>query len=95
MSAQAVWKFPVPWPPKSDTFTISMPGRAMLLSVQMQGGAPMIWALVEPDAPVTERRFRIAGTGHPIEEEIRYCLGTFQTPTEWGVLVFHVFEVAP
>lgn len=92
---QTVWKFPVPWPPAQDTFTLTMPARAMLLSVQMQEGAPMIWALVEPDAPHVERHFRVAGTGHPITEDIAYVLGTFQVPNEWQTLVFHVFEIRP
>jgi hypothetical protein len=56
-------------------------------------GEPQIWALVEPDQPEAEVWFRIAGTGHPITDDIKRYVGTFQI--DRGSLVFHVFEVAP
>lgn len=89
---RAVWKFPLP-APGSDVFTIEMPQGAEPLTVQVQNGAFQIWALVTPGHPTETRVFRIAGTGHPIDEIIVRHVGTVQLP---GLgLVFHVFEVAP
>jgi len=62
---------------------------ASLLTVAVQDGAPCIWALVDPAQPSRERRIRIYGTGHSINEPGRY-IGTFQLLG--GTLVFHVFD---
>lgn len=90
---KAVWKFPVPLGEPSDVFTVMMPGGAELMTIQVQDGSPQIWALVSPDNLLMPRRFRIAGTGHPISETVNQYLGTFQL--YGGSLVFHVFEVVP
>ena len=89
---RAVWKFPVPLGTSSDVFTITMPEGAEPLTVQVQSSEPQIWALVNPENPLTSRRFRMAGTGHPISEEITRYVGTFQV--FGGSLIFHVFEVS-
>jgi hypothetical protein len=83
-----VWKFPIPFPPRSDVFEIEMPAGAQPLTLQMQYGEPQIWALCDPAAPKVATPFRIAGTGHPIEGDVQY-LGSFQVAN--GALVFHVF----
>jgi hypothetical protein len=87
---KTVWKYPVTI---GDEFTLEMPLAAKVLTVQVQHGAPYLWALVDPanvDAMRT-RRFRLAGTGHPIEDTdgLKY-VGTFQM--FGGSLVWHVFE---
>jgi len=84
---KAVWKFQVP---STDTFSLTMPIRAQILSVQAQHGGPMIWCLVDPLAPTESRTFRLAGTGHKIEELVEY-IGTFQMFD--GTLVGHLFEI--
>jgi hypothetical protein len=93
----SVYKYPIP---VEDEFTISMPTGAVVLTVQTQrrgqGGLareePNIWALVDPTAPHEPRHFRLAGTGHPIEEEeLGRYVGTFLVRD--GQLVFHVWEV--
>jgi hypothetical protein len=88
--SKAVWKFPIPFPPREDMFTLRVPEGATPLTVQMQRGQPQLWALVDTDAPRTDYLFRIAGSGHPIDEVVQY-IGTFQMAS--GDLVFHVFEV--
>ena len=64
----------------ADYITIAMPVDAQILTVQMQNNVACIWALVDPDAPLIERRFRWAGTGHEIKEDIKdlWYIGTFQ-----------------
>lgn len=94
---RAVWKFPIPWPPALDTFDIWMPADAQPLSVQVQHGEPQMWALVTPPTSTTsiqtrQRTFLIAGTGHPIPENVSH-IGTFQMMG--GSLILHLFEVQP
>ena len=85
-----VYKYDVP---TEDEFTIAMPAGARVLTFQVQHDALMLWALVDPDARETNRRFRLAGTGHPIwhdDAALRF-VGTVQL--HGGALVFHLFEV--
>src|SRR5271154_4371477 len=74
-----------------ETF-VSMPAGAVVLDVQTQHGVPQIWALVDPDRKLMiGRRFRVAGTGHPIDWQTNMRhRGTFQMRD--GGLVFHLFE---
>jgi hypothetical protein len=89
-----VWKYGVQWP--ADAFDLAMPEGAEVLTVQVQENgdsrlaAVCLWALVDPDAPQTVRRFRVVGTGHPVEGGALAYAGTFQLAS--GALVFHVFE---
>ena len=97
-----VYKYEIP---AEDEFTIDLPAGAQPLSFQEQHGAGCMWALVDPEARTTKRRFRLAGTGHPIEYAepagvpyrsppnigaLRF-VGTAQF--RGGALVFHLFEV--
>lgn len=93
MSA-TIWKFPLS---VTDGQTVMMPTGARCLSVQLQehNGTLCVWAMVEPTLPTVERRFLMAGTGHPLPDivaagQARH-LGTVQLDS--GRLIFHVFEV--
>lgn len=92
---KTVWKYTLPWPPPSDLVGFRMPKGARPLTIQTQAGRPCVWALVDDERPLEPRWFRIAGTGHPIEDEIAEdgYIGTFQVIG--GGLIFHVFEVSP
>ena len=82
------WKLPA-----ASHFELTLPRGARLLTVQEQRGELMLWALVDPEAPTETRDFRIAGTGHLIDEDantLRY-VGTVQMSN--GSLVWHVFEI--
>lgn len=84
-----VYKYPLSL---DDDVTLALPEGAQVLTIQMQNGDPVLWALVNPDAPTEQRSFHITGTGHSIEEprsQWRY-VATFQMLG--GALVFHVFE---
>ena len=76
----------------NDYFTIEMPEDAKIISIQMQKSMPQLWALVDSDKPKKKRKFRLAGTGHQIKENINdlQFIDTFQVH---GALVFHVFEI--
>ena len=82
-----IWKFPLQ---VIDKQVISMPKDAIVLTVQVQGSQPCLWARLSPDTPSEKRTFLTYGTGHEIESEPGPYIGTYQL--EGGQLVFHVFE---
>jgi hypothetical protein len=84
--ARAIWKFRLE--PRRVTHT--MPCGATLLHCAVQQGAPHVWALVDPEAPVTGRDLLVYGTGHPLPPDPGVYLGTFHLPAD--PLVFHVFD---
>lgn len=91
MNERAVWKFPFR---VDDSFEVSMPAGAEVLHVEAQFETPCLWALVDPTAAKVLRRFRLAGTGHPISipprREFKH-VGTFMLGG--GSLVFHLFDL--
>lgn len=81
-----IWKYDVPI---TGEFSLPLPLGAKVLTVQVQAGDPVLWALVDPDMHRKARRFSVVGTGNPAEHirAARY-VGTFQL----GRFVWHVFE---
>lgn len=75
--------------PIADAFALSMPAGAEVLCVQVQGGEPKLWALVDSNAESGLRHFHWRGTGHVADGLGRY-VGTVQGMS--GMLVFHLFE---
>lgn len=69
---------------------IELPKGAQMLSVQMQGGKPCLWALVDPNAPKEKRPILIIGTGHTLTEPVYRHVSTFQMLG--GNLIWHFFE---
>ncbi len=75
----------------TDKFRMELPEHAQILTVHMQKGFVCIWALVDPDAQMEFRWFRMVGTGHPIDVlESGSFVGTVFMGAE---LVFHLFEI--
>ena len=95
-----IWKYPIrDVDIASAIFELDMPKGAKVLTVQMQGNSPVMWALVNPETKKVKRMFLVKGTGHPIEDRAT-CLaisqpdtyiGTFQLAG--GALIFHVFNI--
>lgn len=84
---KVIWKHEVK---VSEVFTLSLPHKAEILCVAMQGGKPRLWEIHEADNVTTEvRQFVISGTGHPfsVNPTDKY-LGTFQMNS----YVWHLFE---
>lgn len=96
---------------------IKIPHMAELLCVQLQKPArienlaafelvPVIWADVDPEAPMTTLGVHVVGTGHVLSDELHRVrttergepeyawtyLGTVQIPGGAGPLVLHVFH---
>jgi hypothetical protein len=82
-----IWKYQIR---TTDLQTIEMPEGARILSVQVQHGAPTVWALVDPANPLVERMLIVCGTGNPCPSNLGAYVGTYQL--QGGALVFHVFE---
>ena len=77
--------------PINDEVTLDMPSGAEILCVQEQHQQVMLWAVVNHDNPVAEKRFYMRGTGHPMyEAENANYISSVQL--SGGALVFHVFE---
>lgn len=64
MTAQ-VWKFPLGGPGIGSSGVLDMPAGAEALSFAVQGPSerPMLWVLIDPEAPKHERRYLILCTG--------------------------------
>lgn len=86
-----IFKYTLPY---DREFTINMPFGARVLSVQTQNGAPMLWAMIDPEAEPEPRAFWQVGTGDPFDYDKpgRY-IGTYQLSS--GTFVFHIFEQTP
>lgn len=87
---KTIWKYQVTI---DDEIVVKMPSGAKILHVALQYGQPCIWALVDPDAPMADRKVIVRGTGHPITGEVDH-LGTIHLMAADGELVFHFFEAA-
>jgi hypothetical protein len=83
-----IWKYSI----THDAALLKMPKGAEILTVQLQGDTPTLWALVDTEAEPFERAIEVCGTGWPLDSGVnRKYIGTFQI-SGFG-LVFHVFEV--
>lgn len=96
MSNHTPFKFPLPTENSGHgQYEINMPKGARILTVQTVRGEGVIYAMVNPGAPVVARRVCIVGTGRPAPaddiDQLDY-IGTYQKLD--GQLVWHVF-IAP
>lgn len=92
---KTIWKYPLKM---GVEFTLEMPEGAEVMAVKLQPGhlldnQPVLWALVDPAAPLVPRVFSIYGTGHSIVGPIDLFgyIGTWQAEG----FVWHLFEVLP
>jgi hypothetical protein len=88
MKMQRVLKFKLEL---EDYSTIQMPARAEVINVDFQYGTLCLWALCEDGDKLVDVTYRIAGTGHPIDEHRNSLL--FKGTVRLEALVFHVFQV--
>lgn len=80
-----VFKYPVG---VNDIIEVPLPKGAKPLHFGEQNGMVCLWALVDPSAPLTTYRFRMAGTGHPIDTVGDYINTLIMQEDQ---LVFHFF----
>jgi len=84
-----IWKYKLPCTSRSE---VSMPKGAQVLTAQTPFDELCVWALVDPDAPLTTRRFAMVATSENADDVLnaRY-INTVQF--RGGLLVFHIFEL--
>lgn len=86
----AVYKYT--FPDVQDGLSMAVPYGAEILTVGAQGEKIVFWARVDTDRPMVMRHFRLAGTGHLLDEGApagKYLGTAF---LRGGALVFHLFE---
>lgn len=81
-----IWKFEIPAQP---SFVLVLREAASVLSIQMQRGKPMLWALVDTAQPERDVGFVVVPTGQEFNAAGLRFHGTFQPDLS---LVFHVFS---
>lgn len=86
--SRTIWKYSLWEGGMRDAVTLQMPRGAALLCAREQYDQPCVWAEVDPDAPLEERRLEVYGTGHPVRPFWIY-LGTAMC--HGGRLVWHVY----
>ncbi len=85
--AKTIWKFDLRI---DDHQYIRMPDGALILKIAVQHGQTCLWAEVDPENPMVDRKFFVAGTGHPLDPSPqRRHLETLLI----GQFVWHVFEI--
>jgi len=85
----AVWKYPFDL---KDEVVLLIPGGSKVLHIAMQGLIPCMWVLVDPERTKKEFRFKIFGTGVPIEQEsMGFHVGSFFM--DGGQFIWHVFQL--
>lgn len=83
MNIQRVYKYPLLM---KDVQRVQLPLEAEILSAQMQNGVLCLWAKVQIGVPDKVQRIWIRGTGHGIEDEVKFI----DTVQDNG-LVWHIF----
>lgn len=81
-----VFKYPLV---VTDHQFIEVPIDSKMLKVGLQGGSPVLWALVDDEAPTINCRITTRGTGHPVPDAVGPYIDTYQLDNG---LVFHVFK---
>ena len=83
---KTIYKYPLH--PQFDRINeCAMPSDAQILTMQIQAGIPVVWALVNTESPTKKVRFLTWGTGWDMDDDSGEYVGTFQ---ESG-FVWHVF----
>ena len=81
--------------PVLERFTMSLPEGAEIIRMEDQGGMFWLWAVVDTDAPLTERRFHAYKTGASMDaaanlKYVGFCAVFVQM--ELGLYIFEVMS---
>lgn len=85
-----IWKYEIP---VAGEFSLEIPISYQFLHVDTQRGVPMLWVMVDPEAPKRPINFFVAATGQSLPVGVGLMgvhVGTFQVENE--TLVFHLFK---
>jgi hypothetical protein len=86
---KTIFKYPLS---VTDTQVLKMPKNADVFSAQFQSDQLCVWGLVDTEAELEDREFRIFGTGHPFEVSGMF---RFVDTVQQGSLVWHIFVKLP
>jgi hypothetical protein len=76
-----------------DDVIVHLPLNAQIISIQLQGDIPCVWAVVNPlEEYIETKQFKVFGTGHPMPDTILRTHEFRSTLQLSNGLVFHVFE---
>ena len=84
---KTIWKYPLDL--LDGQQVLKMPKGAKILSIDIQGGLPTLWAEVDPEANPEARYFQVHGTGHPISNGSAFVGSAVGVPFVW-----HIYEHA-
>ena len=84
-----IWKYALE---VQDTNHIDMPMGAQVLTVQMQGDVPTVWAMVKPSRSPEMHIISMIGTGQTFNADFGRYIGTVQLHGENEGVVVHVFD---
>jgi hypothetical protein len=76
---------------KDDYFDLMLPQGAEIISLGIQRLTPVMWAIIDDEAPQEMVRFRVAGTGHDLTEDC--TKETYIGRIEQMGLQWHIFKV--
>jgi hypothetical protein len=63
-----------------------MPKGSTVVQVGIQGGLYCVWAMVDTDAPLEERRFVVVGTGRELTVNMHHVGTVFENPFVWHIM---------
>ena len=73
---------------------LNIPYGAQILSVKCCRDVPTVFAIIDEDSTICEKRFRVIGTGGYIEQKELKRLEFVETvQDEWGMKEWHIFEI--
>lgn len=76
-----------------DGFSLDMPEDAEILSVQLQRGEPMLWALIDTAKTLRRRRFVLVMTGERAYDHVGSSTHRGTLQLQGGEFVLHLFEI--
>lgn len=86
---RTIWKFQLTEPTRRTPplWRFAMPMEAKVLTVQVQGAIPTVWAEVDDEVDTIDRWFTVVGTGEQLPDWPVSYVGTWQDPP----FVWHLY----
>ena len=91
VAGRTIWKYQMP---VLERFIMQLPQDAEVIRVADQGGLLWLWAVVDTEAPLMDRRFYAIKTGAPVPEGALTYLGfvAINIQQELGLYIFEEEE---
>jgi hypothetical protein len=84
---KTVWKYPI----DAQEVTLNIPKDYKVLKIEMQRNTPTMWVEVDTDTKEVPKKFKIFGTGWPLDNNVTRHAGSYIQAE--GAFVWHVYEV--